>query len=434
MKREGSPKVKEEIVVSPYFREKCMGVNPIPPGEGGKARKRRSKRKDVESNWAEEERNASKVVPTGDGNRYFMKKCVISQLHDYSQTEPAKNSQNRIKKRRKDGNGDTRSDEYDCGGACKVEKVSIDDILARFVYTGAKSHNTPAIPKKTEINGGKGKMEIVKEDDLVGDNAPLFTPDAVGSPHISCENVKKGNTSVIGNVEVATKGVGEKVIVVSPYFVNADTQVKLMTKQVKTESKKLNVRKVSPYFCSTGQEEEGGRRVALSGSANSKTERSKARARARAPPIFTAAQKRGEAYLRKNPDNIWSPPRSPFNLLQEDHAFDPWRVLVICMLLNQTTGLQTAMGVATEKIEEVIRSLGLHKKRAVTIKMLSEQYLSESWTHVTDLIGVGKYAADAYAIFCTGKWEGLTPVDHMLVKYWEFLAANFHAPQPSSTA
>lgn len=48
------------------------------------------------------------------------------------------------------------------------------------------------------------------------------------------------------------------------------------------------------------------------------------------------------------------------------------------------------MGVATEKIEEVIRSLGLHKKRAVTIKMLSEQYLSESWTHVTDLIGVGK--------------------------------------------
>lgn len=314
MKGEGSPQVKEEIVVSPYFREKCMGVNP---------------------------RNASKVVPTGDGNRYFMKKCVISQLHEYSQTEPAKNSQNRKKKRGKDGNGDTRSDEYDCGGACKVEKVSIDDILARFVYTGGKSLNTPAIPKKTEINGGKGKMEIAKEDDLVGDNAPLFTADAVGSPHISCKNVKTGNTSVIGNVEVATKGVGKKVIVVSPYFVNADTQVKLMTKQVKTESKKLNVRKVSPYFCSTGQEEEGGRRVALSGSANSKTERSKARARAPAP-IFTTAQKRGEAYLRKTPDNIWSPPRSPFNLLQEDHAFDPWRVLVICMLLNQTTGLQVS--------------------------------------------------------------------------------------------
>lgn len=351
MKREGSPKVKEEIVVSPYFKEKCMGVNPIPTGEGGQARKPKSRRKAVDSNWAEEQRNASKVVPTGDGNKYFMKKCLISQLHDYSQTEPAKidaeNSQNRKKKRRKDGNGNNRSDEYDCGGACKVEKVSIDDILARFVYTGGKSHNIPAIHQslsnKTEINGGRGKTEIVKEDDLVGDNAPLFTADAVGrrtaaSQHISCKNVKRGN---MGNVEVAarkkTTGVGEKVIVVSPYFANADTQVKLMTKQVKTESKKLNVRKVSPYFCSTGQEEESSRRVALSGSANSKTERSKART-----PILTAAQKRDEAYLRKTPDIIWSPPRSPFNLLQEDHAFDPWRVLVICMLLNQTTGLQVS--------------------------------------------------------------------------------------------
>lgn len=56
-------------------------------------------------------------------------------------------------------------------------------------------------------------------------------------------------------------------------------------------------------------------------------------------------------------------------------------------------------------------------------------------TKLKSLIGNGvRYAADAYAIFCTGKWEGLTPVDHMLVKYWEFLAANFHAPQPSLTA
>lgn len=32
-----------------------------------------------------------------------------------------------------------------------------------------------------------------------------------------------------------------------------------------------------------------------------------------------------------------------------------------------------------------------------------------------------RYAADAYAIFCTGRWERVKPTDHMLNFYWEFL-------------
>uniref|UniRef100_A0A5B7CGT6 Methyl-CpG-binding domain protein 4-like protein n=1 Tax=Davidia involucrata TaxID=16924 RepID=A0A5B7CGT6_DAVIN len=155
---------------------------------------------------------------------------------------------------------------------------------------------------------------------------------------------------------------------------------------------------------------------------------------------FTAAQKRDEAYRRRTSENTWKPPRSPFSLLQEDHAHDPWRVLVICMLLNQTTGLQagrvlpelftlcpnakTAMEVATKEIEKVIRSLGLHKKRAAMLQRLSQEYLEESWTHVTQLHSVGRYAADAYAIFCTGEWDRVRPTDHMLSKYWEFLCSN----------
>ncbi|CAN1160106.1 Methyl-CpG-binding domain protein 4-like protein, partial [Linum perenne] len=51
-----------------------------------------------------------------------------------------------------------------------------------------------------------------------------------------------------------------------------------------------------------------------------------------------------EAYRRKGPDNVWKPPRSVHGLLQEDHAHDPWRVLVICMLLNLTTGRQRSAG------------------------------------------------------------------------------------------
>ncbi|QHO07636.1 uncharacterized protein LOC107639420 isoform X1 [Arachis ipaensis] len=152
---------------------------------------------------------------------------------------------------------------------------------------------------------------------------------------------------------------------------------------------------------------------------------------------LSAEEKKDEAYKKRTPDNTWKPPRSPFNLLQEPHAYDPWRVLVICMLLNRTTGGQagpvildlfnlcpdakSCTQVEQEKIEEIIKSLGLQKKRSRMLQRFSEEYLNGNWTHVTQLHGVGKYAADAYAIFCTGKWDRVTPTDHMLNHYWEFL-------------
>ncbi|XP_047974253.1 methyl-CpG-binding domain protein 4-like protein isoform X2 [Salvia hispanica] len=177
-------------------------------------------------------------------------------------------------------------------------------------------------------------------------------------------------------------------------------------------------------------------------------QKARKRLQRKAAATLTAAQKRDEAYERKTPENTWTPPRSPFHLMQEDHVFDPWRVLVICMLLNLTTGVQarrvlpdlfqicpdakTAMTVNVDYVADLIHSLGLQKKRAVMIQRLSAQYVTESWTHVTQLIGVGKYAADAYAIFCTGKWERVKPVDHMLVKYWEFLSKLYANPVPQA--
>lgn len=140
-----------------------------------------------------------------------------------------------------------------------------------------------------------------------------------------------------------------------------------------------------------------------------------------------------------------APLESPYRLLQEDHAFDPWRVLVICMLLNQTTGAQvkpvlrhlfllcpTAEAAAHFPIDElttIISSLGLQNKRARDIREMSRQYLQDWWTHVTDLPGVGKYAADAYAIFCVGKPEDVAPHDHMLVKYWVYVVQWRHKQQ-----
>lgn len=213
---------------------------------------------------------------------------------------------------------------------------------------------------------------------------------------------------------------------VSPYFsvlpkeevsvngVRKVSQLKPCTKVVK----------VSPYFSKASKGEE---------SASVKLPHCKTRPKTG----LSASQKRDEAYLRKSSDNTWKPPRSEKGLLQEDHIHDPWRVLAICMFLNRTTGRQAkgvisdffslcpdakaCTEVPTTEIERIITPLGLQKKRAVMLQQFSMEYLSESWTHVTQLHGVGKYAADAYAIFCTGKWDRVRPTDHMLNYYWDFL-------------
>ncbi|XP_043698091.1 methyl-CpG-binding domain protein 4-like protein isoform X3 [Telopea speciosissima] len=197
------------------------------------------------------------------------------------------------------------------------------------------------------------------------------------------------------------------------------------TKTRRPTKKKVVV--VSPYFCNVAtkeEEEEEGESYCKRRSTNA--------------PSLSVAQKLDEAYQRVTPDNQWKPPRSHFPLLQEDHVHDPWKVLVICMLLNRTSGAQaskvisdlftlcpdakTATEAAREEIEKLIQTLGLQRKRAMMIQRFSKEYLEGGWTHVTQLHGVGKYAADAYAIFCTGKWDRVRPTDHMLTKYWEFLS------------
>uniref|UniRef100_A0A3B6MJQ5 HhH-GPD domain-containing protein n=1 Tax=Triticum aestivum TaxID=4565 RepID=A0A3B6MJQ5_WHEAT len=129
-------------------------------------------------------------------------------------------------------------------------------------------------------------------------------------------------------------------------------------------------------------------------------------------PVFTAAEKRSDKYRRVPLDQLVSPPRSPHNLLQEKYASDPWKVMLICMFLNLTQGIQMA---------EYLAPLGLQHIRTRNIKKLSKQYVGNEWTHITQLCGVGKYAADAYAIFCAGRAREVVPDDHKLVDYWNYV-------------
>ncbi|KAL6550484.1 hypothetical protein OROMI_020972 [Orobanche minor] len=274
--------------------------------------------------------------------------------------------ESRKKDRRKDGSDDKKENfsdgnpaaetevsipEQDCGRVHKIENLSLDDFLSQFAYTGGKCYRSSTVRRSLyqEMEaGGDGKIEedtmkIVKVDSVSRESSLLCKYDAIGCKNVIrrnnvCENVKKEERIVMENEE------------------------KVRIKPWEIESKKTRVDENA---------------VSLGGSNNNSNVQSrKTKRKGKAcTSVLTAAQKRDEAYERKTPDNNWTPPRSPFNLLQEDYAFEPWRVLVICMLLNQTTGVQ-------------------------------------------------RYAADAYAIFCTGKWERVRPIDHMLVKYWDFLCGN----------
>ena len=130
---------------------------------------------------------------------------------------------------------------------------------------------------------------------------------------------------------------------VSPYFNAPILEQELM--KIKTpkpcERDGLAVKNVSPYFQKVPKEEEEAVHSNSTDNNDVQKESSKKKKRSvRKTILLTASQKRSEAYQRKTPDKTWKPPRSELGLLQEDHAHDPWRVLVICMLLNCTTGKQ----------------------------------------------------------------------------------------------
>ncbi|KAF0922582.1 hypothetical protein E2562_039034 [Oryza meyeriana var. granulata] len=155
------------------------------------------------------------------------------------------------------------------------------------------------------------------------------------------------------------------------------------------------------------------------------------------PPLLTSIEKQSDKYRRLPLDQLVPPPRSPHKLLQEKYASDPWKVIVICMLLNLTQGkqvrrkvkgffkrypdAQTAFNADPEKMAKYLAPLGLQRVKANRIQKFSKAYVEKEWTYITELCGVGKYAADAYAIFCAGKATEVVPADHKLVDYWKYV-------------
>ena len=133
----------------------------------------------------------------------------------------------------------------------------------------------------------------------------------------------------------------------------------------------------------------------------------------------------------------WKPPQSPYGLLQEDYWPDQWKILVCCLLLNQTSRKQVdpmidefferypdpkaIMEADEESLRDLLYPLGMYNKRVNTLKKFSNGFLANDWNTAADLYGCGKYADDAWRIFCKGDWQDVHPNDHALNEYHDWL-------------
>jgi methyl-CpG-binding domain protein 4 len=119
-------------------------------------------------------------------------------------------------------------------------------------------------------------------------------------------------------------------------------------------------------------------------------------------------------------------------MLQEIYLHDPWKMLVGCILLNQTTRTQVdsvreelfslwpdALEMASadpEEIATLIKPLGLFNRRARTLIKFSKEWVEKDWKEPIELHGIGKYAQDSWEIFQKNNYQ-IQPTDKELVGY-----------------
>jgi methyl-CpG-binding domain protein 4 len=146
---------------------------------------------------------------------------------------------------------------------------------------------------------------------------------------------------------------------------------------------------------------------------------------------------------------MWTPPKSPYNLIQEQLWEDPWKIFVACIFCNLTKRVQSepfmwkffskypdaksASRADPKSIELMIQSLGLSRRRSVSLVRMSNDYLLKDWKEQPDVLyGIGKYASDAYRIFCLGEWEDVEPKDGALVNYHNFLKEKYSSDRSAA--
>ena len=135
---------------------------------------------------------------------------------------------------------------------------------------------------------------------------------------------------------------------------------------------------------------------------------------------------------------MWTPPKSPYNLIQEKLWRDPWKIFVACIFCNLTKRVDAepymwrffdaypnaklAAIADKEDVQRMIQPLGLSDRRSRALIRMSNDYIKLQWRDTPELLyGIGKYGSDAYRIFCLGEWRDVSPKDHALNDYHNFL-------------
>jgi methyl-CpG-binding domain protein 4 len=119
-------------------------------------------------------------------------------------------------------------------------------------------------------------------------------------------------------------------------------------------------------------------------------------------------------------------------IIQEEFKHDPWKMLVGCIMLNQTHNRQVRRviynffkkypnpeSITEETIPDMVerlRPLGFYNRRANTILKFSKEYINNKYNHISELHGIGKYASDSYEIFINDNRE-VDPTDKILQAY-----------------
>ena len=130
---------------------------------------------------------------------------------------------------------------------------------------------------------------------------------------------------------------------------------------------------------------------------------------------------------------------SPFNLLQEIYRSDPWKVMVSCIFLNQTTRKQvdkiredffrrwsspeSLSQARPEEVSEMIKPLGFYNRRAKTLIRFSTEWLEKDWKSPIELHGIGQYALDSWKLFIENEMVE-NPSDHVLKDYVKWKIQN----------
>ena len=120
-------------------------------------------------------------------------------------------------------------------------------------------------------------------------------------------------------------------------------------------------------------------------------------------------------------------------LIQEDYLKEPWKMMVCCILLNQTNNKQvrpvlssvfelipdplSAIGCDPERLAAVIKTTGFQNVKASRIKQLSQKW-QEGFSDVTELPGIGKYGKESWEIFVNDNLK-IIPTDKKLSAYIE---------------